>query len=104
MTPPESNDHETQMTLGEHLDELRKRILLSLGGLLVAAVAGFVFGGKIINWLKAPYSRVMIELGHEPSLQVLKAQGGFTLYMKVALLTGVLIASPWIFYQFWMMQ
>ena len=99
-TSEKSND--AQMTLGEHLDELRKRILFALGGLLVAAVAGFVFGREIIDWLKVPYAHVMTKLGHEPDLRVLSAQGGFLLYMKVAMLTGALIASPWIFYQFWM--
>jgi sec-independent protein translocase protein TatC len=40
---------------------------------------------------------------NDPRVQVksLNAQEAFTIYMKAALLVGVVVASPWIFYQIW---
>ena len=48
-----------------------------------------------------PYMTVMISQGQEPRLQTLAPADGFISYVKVAILAGVLLSSPWIFYHFW---
>ncbi|MGC9454401.1 MAG: twin-arginine translocase subunit TatC [Phycisphaerae bacterium] len=95
-TPPES------MTLGEHLEELRRRLIYALLGLAVAFVAALAAGNYLVEAVKHPYVVAMRAMGHEPGLIVLHATEGFIIYMKVALLGGVILASPWIFYQLWM--
>ncbi len=89
------------MAIGEHLEELRRRVLYALGGLIVGMVVAFFFGGKILAVLEYPYRQVMTELGQDPSLWVFNASAGFMIYMKVSLIGGLILSAPWIFYQFW---
>ena len=49
------------MSLGDHLEELRLRLLLALGGLALAFIICVVFGRHIIILIKAPYTAVMDE-------------------------------------------
>lgn len=87
------------MSLGDHLEELRMRILLALAGLMVGAVVCLCFGSKIIDFIELPYTRA---LGEEMRLQSLAPTDGFISYMKISLISGVIVSSPWIFYQIWM--
>lgn len=101
------DDDETQgpdskrMTLGEHLEELRRRLLWALAGLAVGAVAALLGARWGFELLEKPYLVVMDRLGRDDPLLVLHATAGVVLYFKVALLGGLLIASPWVFWQLW---
>jgi sec-independent protein translocase protein TatC len=57
------------------------------------------FGGKIIAFLEVPYIRAM---GTEARLQALAPADGLVAYMKIAMISGLIISSPWVFYQIWM--
>ena len=87
------------MSLGDHLEELRSRLILALLGLVICAVIGFCFGTKIIAFIEKPYISAM---GTEARLQTLAPADGFVSYVKIALVTGLIISSPWVFYQLWM--
>lgn len=87
------------MSLGDHLEELRLRLLLALAGLAVGAVVCLFFGSKIIAFIERPYIGVM---GEEARLQTLAPADGFVSYVKIALISGLIISSPWVFYQIWM--
>lgn len=89
------------MTLGEHLEELRRRLIYAMLGLLVGMVVALVFGRQILAILESPYRRVMTRYGLDPKLSVLQSQAGFLIYLRVALISGMIFASPWIFYQLW---
>jgi sec-independent protein translocase protein TatC len=93
--------NENRMSLGEHLEELRRRILWALGGLLAGVIVTMFFGKELLAWLEFPYVRVMTQLGLTPQLRALAAGDGFTMYMKVSFIAGLLLASPWVFYQLW---
>lgn len=87
------------MSLGDHLEELRTRLILALIGLAICAVIGFCFGPKIISIIEQPYISAM---GSDARLQTLAPADGFVTFVKIALITGLLISSPWVFYQLWM--
>jgi len=87
------------MSLGDHLEELRYRVILAVIGLAVALVASLFFGKTIISFLEKPY---FLAMGKEARMQVLGPAEGFISYMNISLITGAVIASPWIFYQLWM--
>jgi sec-independent protein translocase protein TatC len=89
------------MTVGEHLDELRRRLIYALIGLGVAMIATLGFGRWLIELFQWPYLEVMKQLGRPDRLRVLAAQGGFVIYFRVALMGGLVLAAPWVFYQFW---
>ena len=102
----EDDDEEggPKMTLGEHLEELRQRLIKALAGLAIAMVATIATAKIMITELLAwPYNQVQIARGHpEEKLMVIGATTGFTIFFKVALIAGIVVAAPWIFYQLWM--
>lgn len=87
------------MSLGDHLEELRMRLIYALTGLVICAVIGFCFGPKIITLIEKPYTNVM---GAEARLQTLSPADGFISFIKIALITGLIVSSPWVFYHIWM--
>jgi len=89
------------MNTSDHIEELRRRVFYALFGLIISVVLGLFFCSHIIDIVKQPYSDIMISVGLEPSLQTLAPTDGFTAYLRIALLVGLTISSPWTFYQFW---
>jgi sec-independent protein translocase protein TatC len=87
------------MSLGDHLEELRARLILAFAGLFLTVIVCLFFGKLIISFIEKPYIKV---LGEEARLQSLAPAEGFISYMNISLIAGIIIASPWIFYQIWM--
>ncbi len=87
------------MSLGDHLEDLRRRLIKIIGGLAIAIVICLIFGKYIIAFMEKPYLEAM---GQEARLQVLSPAEGFNSYMQIAGVCGIIISSPWIFYQLWM--
>lgn len=98
-TKKKDNLINSTMSLGEHIEELRMRLLYALAGLAVCSVAGFYFGFKVIHFMEDPYLAVM---GEEARMQALGPADGFLSYVKISLITGLVISSPWVFYHVWM--
>ncbi len=90
------------MSLGEHLEEFRIRLFYALGGLLVTTIVGFYFGKNLVELFKKPYIIAMEMNNKTPDLVILTITGGFTTYLKVSLVTGLVLGSPWILYHLWM--
>jgi sec-independent protein translocase protein TatC len=89
---------EGRMTFLEHLDELRKRITHAVVGLLVGFIIAFAFIGKIFDFVYQRLSAVI----PGGKLIYTEAPEMFMLWIKIAALTGVLIASPYIMLQVWL--
>jgi len=85
------------MSLGDHLDELRARLILSIAGLVAAVVISLFFGSYFVKILLLPYQKVV----EEPSLLALKVTEPFMVYIKAVIVMAVLISCPWLFYQLW---
>jgi len=174
---PEDLFAPTRMSLGDHIEELRKHLIRALLGFGVALVAGFFLGPMVLRFIAAPvdgalakfYQRRMDRLVQQlavgdpqlldtnrprevelllpagrlsellglpsekaaaewtplpvrvrpldwalltgdasrlvnrpPSLMSLTLTEPFTVYFKVSMVCGFVLASPWIFYQLWM--
>jgi sec-independent protein translocase protein TatC len=107
MADDETQEHEQlpdekRMSLVEHLEELRRRLIYSLAGLAVAMALALIFGHQIIALLKYPYDKAVSQLGMPSQLSVLSAGAGFDAYMKVSFYCGLILSCPWIVYQLWM--
>ena len=168
--PPDSLD--TTMSLGDHLEELRGRLILAITGLLIGTGICLLFGTRIIKFIEKPYTKVfqasddesqkeeeettklikdlfdnarrkltadpntpdieskteefvqkfcteaILALFNDPNytairpsgnqisperrLQILSPAAGFISYIKIALMAGLILSSPWVFYQIWM--
>jgi sec-independent protein translocase protein TatC len=98
--PPEENDSRgASMSFLEHLDELRKRIINSCIAILVGVLASFAFIDRIFNFLMAPTRKIL-----PPGVKMIYTQPGeaFGMYINIALIAGVVLASPFIMYQVWL--
>jgi sec-independent protein translocase protein TatC len=90
---------DTTMSLGDHIEELRMRLLRALAGIVIGLILCLFFGSEIITFIERPYINVM---GEQARLQTLAPADGFISYVKIALILGLIISSPWVFYQIWM--
>ncbi len=92
---PRRLGHGEEATLVEHLDELRTRILISLGALAVGFAVAFVFHGRLIEALTKP-----LPTEHH-DLTTLTVGEPFMTAMWVSLYAGFLLALPVILWQAW---
>lgn len=90
---------EATMSFLEHLEELRRRVLWSLGALVVGAGAGFWLTTRfdVIGFLTRPV-RPLLEDGR---LMYLHPTEPFMVTIKVGIFVGAVIALPVVFYHFW---
>lgn len=162
---------DSTMSLGDHLEELRARLILAILGLALGSVVALIFGTRILRFIERPYYSAMRDrlqktevpqmqsevlafvdlfftnlaerLASDPNappmdpdrvtflrdlsteavkawtkqmhsaadgrdlprsarLQTLGIPEAFTSYMRIALISGLLLSSPWVFYQVWM--
>jgi sec-independent protein translocase protein TatC len=159
------------MSLGDHLEELRARLILAILGLVVGVSVSLIFGTQILHIIEWPYYRAMgdraerlqkaeipkvqtealalvdavfntlmdrlasdpnaprdldpnrVAFLHDVSTQAVKAwvqekymvprgndsslislapSEAFMAYMKIAMIAGLILTCPWVFYQIWM--
>jgi|HubBroStandDraft_2_1064218.scaffolds.fasta_scaffold72660_3 sec-independent protein translocase protein TatC len=102
-SPIAAPEGEVKMTIWEHLEELRKRIIYAALGMLVTTVLGWAFRVPILAWLLRPYENAWNArhfLG-APELQTLSPAAAFVGYLQLSLVAGFVGAAPIIFYQLW---
>jgi len=87
------SDVDARMSVVEHLEDLRRALIISLAGWLLATVVAFVFWRPIYDFLihRAGLERVYF---FEPT-------GAFMIGLKIAFVVGLVAASPIIFWQIW---
>ena len=163
---------DTTMSLGDHLEELRMRLILAILGLVVGTIICLFFGRRIITFIEGPYNRIMegyaeekveefqtpwtylsdtfftnllktldsdpnapeidpnaitfakkiyadtvTSLLEDPNyvaavaevhssaagkLIVIAPADAFIGFMKISLISGLIVSSPWVFYHLWM--
>jgi sec-independent protein translocase protein TatC len=89
---------DTTMSIGDHLEELRFRIIYALVGFGIAVAICMFFGKYLIAFIEVPYIKAM---GESARLQSIDPAEGFISYMEIAMIAAVVISSPWIFYHLW---
>jgi len=93
-----SQKNESEMTFFEHLGELRKRILFSIGYILVFFMLSWAFVDDIYYWLSRP---VLQFLPQDYKLAYTSLTDPFMMYVKLSFISGLFLASPFIFHQLW---
>jgi sec-independent protein translocase protein TatC len=96
---------EGQMTLIEHLTELRRRIFICLIAIALGAVVMFVLFPQILEFLSEPYREVTAGVGACPDegcdLVATDPLAPFLVRLKVAGYGGVALALPVVMWQIW---
>jgi len=90
------------MSFFEHLEELRVRLLRAILGLLVATGICFYFSDDIYGWLAKPLTDTLRSLNLPDKLVYTNPIDPFNLYIKLSLVAGIFLASPYILYQLWL--
>jgi sec-independent protein translocase protein TatC len=80
-----------------HLEELRARIVKAGIAVVVGAIAAFIFRDWIFDIIVAPYESVT----QERSLVFFRPTEAFSLFMRLSLFGGFVLASPVVIYQIW---
>ncbi|MFC5338171.1 twin-arginine translocase subunit TatC [Leucobacter denitrificans] len=92
--------NEGRMSLGEHLVELRKRLIIAAAGLLVGLVAGWLLAERVWDILRRPIDDLQ-EQGRDAVLAYNSITEAFDLKVQIALFIAVVITCPVWLYQIW---
>ena len=97
--PPGEPADAARMTFLEHLDELRRRLMRAAAAIGVGMAISFFFIRRIVDFVMVPLNNLLPQGSTFISYEMTE---GFMLYMKIAALTGLLLASPIVILQFWL--
>jgi len=111
---------EREMTFLEHLEELRWHIIRSIIAVCILATGAFLFKDIIFDGIiLAPRdpgfftNRILCQLGEAVNMPVLcintkpfeliniKMAGQFTTHITISLIAGLVLAFPYVFWEFW---
>ncbi len=108
MPAPDSNESDSlfdpdsfRMSIGEHLEELRWRLILSLVGFVVIAAICLWFGKDILSIFSAPLVHTLQQYDLSPQLHSDELPDVFMSTIELALICAGLLSSPWVLYQLW---
>ena len=87
------------MSFLEHLDELRRRLMIAAAAIVGGMIITFFFIRRIVAFVMDPLYALLPPGSHFMSTEMTE---GFMLYMKIAALCGLLIASPVVMTQVWL--
>jgi sec-independent protein translocase protein TatC len=91
-----------RMTVVEHLQELRRVLLISAVAWMVATVVAFVFHGAIFEFLLRPLTTVLATTNHITSTAIFTSPTeGLTIPIKISAIVGLIGALPVILWQVW---
>lgn len=88
-----------ELHLLDHFRDLRKSLIRAIWGVIVGMCACFYFADDILAWLRKPMQVVFKD---NSQFIVLVPHEYFFTEMKAALVAGLFLAAPWVFYQLWL--
>ena len=116
-------EDDVEMSFFEHLTELRTRLIRALLGIVPGVGVGWYFRETIFEWLAIPWNRAHQEaeisaarlyywfthpIGDEHMVDIERVplhytgpMDPFVAYLVMAAIIGLLLASPWVFWQLW---
>lgn len=89
------------MSFGEHLEELRTRLVLALLVPIPLFILCLFFGQRLFQFILAPLLDSLSRAGEPQQLLATSPIEPFAAYVKVALVISVLVSFPWVLYQAW---
>lgn len=92
-----SDTRDQPQSLLSHLNELRWRLLRAALGIAVGSAIGLTFANAVKDLLAAPYLRSCADC----TFQAIAPAETFSVLMKVAVFTGIIIGSPVVLWQIW---
>jgi sec-independent protein translocase protein TatC len=96
----DEEDELATMSLVDHLEELRWRILKSLIAIAIGTIIAFIFREQIVRFLASPLPQGADMLTHG-KIVVTGITEGFTVFLLISFAAGFILALPVILYQAW---
>jgi sec-independent protein translocase protein TatC len=90
------------MSFGDHLEELRKRLIWAVIGPIPILVVCLIYGDDLLKFLIRPAEQQLKAADLPARLLATGPAETFIAYLKVAFVIAVLISGPWILYQLWL--
>jgi sec-independent protein translocase protein TatC len=90
-----------RMTIGEHLEELRTRLIWGLLGFVIAAGVCLWFGRDVMSFFCKPLIAAQQQYEISPHVQEKYPGETFMVYIQIALITAAAVSAPWTLYQAW---
>jgi sec-independent protein translocase protein TatC len=97
---PESGEP-GKMSFLDHLEELRSRIIHSVIAVVVGFFICWAYRDELYAGLAWPITSAMRDLGIPDKLVYTNPTGVFTLYVQLAFVAGLILATPYLLYQVW---
>ena len=105
-TPPPGKNRfdpdEFRMTIGEHLEELRRRIIHGFLGFIPAVIIGSIFAKQILSLLCRPLINAEVAENINPQFFTSEVTEGFMRWVQISLYSAALLAGPWFVRQLWL--
>jgi sec-independent protein translocase protein TatC len=89
------------MSFLAHLEELRKRIIYSALSVIVGFGVCWWFHELMFTWIQKPIVFALASHHVDTQLVYTNPTEPFNIYLKVALIAGIFVASPFVLYQVW---
>jgi sec-independent protein translocase protein TatC len=95
---------ESMPTMGflDHLEELRKRLVYSILAVIAGASVCWIFREQIYGVMQKPIVDALREHHLPEKLVYVNPTDPFNLYLKIAMMAGLFLTSPFVLYQVWM--
>lgn len=97
---PSDRDDLARMTLVEHLTELRRRLVVSALGIVIAGAVVFALYDPILQWMLDPYCDILPD-DQDCNFVITAPLEGIAARFKVAAYGGVFLSSPVLLWQLW---
>jgi len=92
---PRRLGHGEEATLDEHLEELRQRLFVVIGAIVLGTIVAYIFHGQILDWLNRPLPP------HHRHVYTFGVAEPFTVTLTVCVYAGFVLASPVVLWQVW---
>lgn len=90
------------MSLLDHLQELRKRLVYSVISIAIGFFVAYGFRVRISGLMIAPIAKALSAHHLDTKLVYLNPVDGFNFYIKIGIFGGIMLAAPFILYQVWL--
>jgi sec-independent protein translocase protein TatC len=84
------------------LGELRTRLIRTLLGMIPGVIVAWILREQLLDFMVAPLAKAWLRLGlGMPTLHFANPVDPFVAYLRIAIVVGMILTSPWAAYQIW---
>ncbi len=92
---------DSMMSFGDHLHELRRRLILVMVGVVPVFFVSLFFGSQILEFLIEPLRVALLKADQPQAMLATNALEPFIAYLKVSFALTLLVGMPWMLIQGW---